>query len=138
MVFEYVDELKEENPGPPLVEDPVKMSNHLWEKLALILMGTLIALIGHWLTIGRTLVTRNEVMQLINNSAAIVTRAEVQQLIEHNTPYVRDRGELYRMVGNNTKAIDKLGSQLIELSRIIERTNVLLDRMDKEGRSGAR
>lgn len=88
------------------------MENTFMLDIIKILLGAIVSLFGYWLAIGKNLVTRDEVHQMIQKEA----------------PYLQDKKLILESVIKNTRLIEVLNQTLNELKIEMAKLNTKLEK----------
>lgn len=100
---------------------------HFWESVATTSIGIIITMIGFWITIGKNMVTRNQVIEIIKNES----------------PYTQDRQFIMERLSVNKetqtalsvtlqKVIEVMSELKIQIATLGKTLEALEDRIDRQ------
>ena len=88
---------------------------HFWENLATTCVGIIVTMLGFWVTIGKNM----------------TTKAEVLNMIETQSPYVHDRQFIMERLNNNKETQAAFASALQRNSEVMNELKVQIAMLGK-------
>jgi hypothetical protein len=112
-----------------LLEIRVKMADHIlefWQSTATISIGIIITLLGFWVGIGRKIVSRNEIADMIKNES--VYNQDRQFIMERLSTHKEDHKTITLMLDRNTAVMHELKIQIATLGKTLEALEKRIER----------
>jgi len=100
---------------------------HFWEALASIGLGVIVTLIGFWVSVGKKIVTREEIGEMIKNESAYTQ--DRQFIMERLSNHKENHKILTDMLQRNTDVMNELKIQIATLGKTLE---ALEDRIERK------
>lgn len=100
---------------------------HFWQALASIGLGIIVTLLGFWVGIGKKIVTREEISDMIKKDSAYVT--DRQFIMERLSTQKENHKILTDMLQKNTEVMHELKVQIATLGKTLE---ALEDRIERK------
>lgn len=91
---------------------------HFWENIATTSIGIIVTMIGFWVAIGKNMVTKSEVSQLIKNESPYLQ--DRQFIMERLAINKETQGVLTSMLQRNTEVMNELKIQIATLGKTLE------------------
>lgn len=91
---------------------------HFWENIATTSIGIIVTMIGFWVAIGKNMVTKSEVSQLIKNESPYLQ--DRQFIMERLAINKETQGLLTAMLQRNTEVMNELKIQIATLGKTLE------------------
>lgn len=88
---------------------------HFWENLATTSIGIIITLIGFWVTVGKN----------------IITKAEVIEIIENQSPYLQDKQFIMERLTNNKEALAQFANALQRNTEVMNELKIQIGILGK-------
>lgn len=99
---------------------------HFWENLAITSVGIIVASIGFWITLGRHMVTRQEVMELIETKSAYnIDRQFIMERLNSNKEI---QAAFANALQRNTEVLNELKVQIATLGKTLEALEERIER----------
>jgi len=98
---------------------------HFWENIATTSIGIIVTMMGFWVTIGRNMVTKSEVTQLIKNESPYLQ--DRQFIMERLATNKETQAAFANALQRNTEVMNELKIQIATLGKTLE---ALEDRID--------
>lgn len=99
---------------------------HFWENLATTSIGIIITMIGFWITIGRNMATKAEVLVMIETQSPYVH--DRQFILERLNSNKENQTAFANALQRNSEVMNELKVQIMVLSKTLE---ALEDRIEK-------
>lgn len=99
---------------------------HFWENLATTSVGIVITLIGAWITIGKNMVTKAEVIEIIENQSPYLQ--DKQFIMERLNSNKESQAAFASALQRNTEVMNELKIQIATLAKTLE---ALEDRIER-------
>jgi hypothetical protein len=99
---------------------------HFWENLATTSIGIIITMIGFWITIGRNMATKAEVLVMIETQSPYVH--DRQFIMERLNSNKENQAAFANALQRNSEVMNELKVQIMVLSKTLE---ALEDRIEK-------
>jgi hypothetical protein len=99
---------------------------HFWENIATTLIGVIITMLGFWVTIGRNMATKAEVLHLIETQSPYLH--DKQFIMERLASNKETQAAFSNALQRNTEVMTELKIQIAMLGKTLE---ALEDRIEK-------
>lgn len=99
---------------------------HFWENIATTSIGIIVTMLGFWVAIGKNMVTRSEVAELIKNESPY--NQDKQFIMERLASNKETQAALTSMLQRNTEVMNELKIQIATLGKTLE---ALEDRIER-------
>ena len=99
---------------------------HFWENIATTSIGVIVTMLGFWVTIGRNMATKSEVLVMIETQSPYIH--DKLFIMERLATNKETQALLTNMLQRNTEVMNELKIQIAMLSRTLE---ALEDRIEK-------
>jgi hypothetical protein len=99
---------------------------HFWQAVASISLGIIVTLIGFWAGIGKKLVSREEILNMIETSSPYVT--DKQFIMERLSSNKEIQSAFANALQRNTEVMNELKIQIATLGKTLE---ALEDRIER-------
>jgi hypothetical protein len=100
---------------------------HFWENLATTSVGIVITMVGFWFTIGRNMVSKSEVLDMIENQSPYVH--DRQFIMERLNTNKESQAAFALALQRNTEVMNELKMQIAMLGKTLE---ALEDRIENK------
>lgn len=100
---------------------------HFWQALASIGLGIIVTLIGFWVGVGKKIVTREEISDMIKNDSMYA--GDRQFIMERLSIHKENHKILTDMLQKNTEVMHELKIQIATLGKTLE---ALEDRIERK------
>lgn len=91
---------------------------HFWENIATTSIGIIVTMLGFWVAIGKNMVTKNEVAQLIKNESPYLQ--DRQFIMERLAVNKESQAALSLALQRNTEVMNELKIQIATLGKTLE------------------
>lgn len=91
---------------------------HFWENLATTCVGIIVTMVGFWVMIGKNMVTRAEVLTMIETSSPY--NEDRQFIMERLAANKESQAALAHALQKNTEVMNELRIQIAMLSKTLE------------------
>ena len=91
---------------------------HFWENIATTSLGIIITMVGFWVTVGKNMVTRSEVLTMIETQSPY--NNDRQFIMERLAINKETQAALTGMLQRNTEVMNELKVQLATLGKTLE------------------
>lgn len=91
---------------------------HFWENLATTCLGIIVTMVGFWVMIGKNMVTRAEVLSMIETSSPY--NEDRQFIMERLAANKESQAALAHALQKNTEVMNELRIQIAMLSKTLE------------------
>lgn len=91
---------------------------HFWENIATTSIGIVVTMLGFWVTIGKNMVTKSEVAQLIKNESPYLQ--DRQFIMERLAVNKESQAALSIALQRNTEVMNELKIQIATLGKTLE------------------
>lgn len=99
---------------------------HFWQSVATVTIGVIVTLISFWVGIGRKIVSKDEILELIkNNSPYTQDRQFVMERLASNK---ENQAVLTNMLQRNTEVMNELKVQIATLGKTLEALEERIER----------
>lgn len=105
------------------MHDPL---THFWQSVATVSIGVIVTLIGFWVGIGRKIVNREEIAEMVKNESLYVQ--DRQFIMERLAANKENHTILTNMLQRNTEVMNELKIQIATLGKTLE---ALEDRIER-------
>lgn len=99
---------------------------HFWENIATTSIGIIVTMMGFWVTIGKKMVTRAEVLEMIKNESPY--NIDRQFIMERLATNKETQAAFAAALQRNTEVMNELKIQIATLGKTLE---TLEDRMER-------
>jgi hypothetical protein len=99
---------------------------HFWENIATTSIGIIVTMIGFWLTIGKNMVTKAEVVEIIKNDSPYLQ--DRQFIMERLAINKETQAAFASALQRNTEVMNELKVQIATLGKTLE---ALEDRIER-------
>jgi hypothetical protein len=99
---------------------------HFWESLATTSIGIIITLVGFWFTIGRNIITRSEIVELIETKSPYVI--DRQFIMERLAINKETQAAFANALQRNTEVMNELKIQIATLGKTLETLESRIER----------
>jgi hypothetical protein len=99
---------------------------HFWENLATTSIGIIITLMGCWLTIGKKMVTRNEVVEIVKNDSPYLQ--DRQFIMERLASNKETQAAFANALQRNSDVMNELKVQIATLGKTLEALEERIER----------
>lgn len=99
---------------------------HFWENIATTSIGIIVTMIGFWLTIGKNMVTKAEVVEIIKNDSPYLQ--DRQFIMERLAINKETQAAFANALQRNTEVMNELKVQIATLGKTLE---ALEDRIER-------
>lgn len=99
---------------------------HFWESLASASMGIIITLMGFWLTIGRHMTSKSEVLHMIETQSPYAQ--DKQFIMERLAANKESQAAFASALQRNTEVMNELKIQLVTLGKTLEALEARIER----------
>jgi hypothetical protein len=99
---------------------------HFWENIATTSIGIIITLIGFWITIGKNMVTKSEVIEIIEKQSPYLQ--DKQFIMERLATNKETQTQFANALQKNTEVMNELKIQIATLGKTLE---ALEDRIER-------
>lgn len=99
---------------------------HFWENLATTSIGIIVTMLGFWITIGKNMVTKSEVIQIIENQSPYLQ--DKQFIMERLSSNKETQAAFASALQRNTEVMNELKIQIATLGKTLE---ALEDRIER-------
>jgi hypothetical protein len=91
---------------------------HFWENVATTSLGIIVTMIGFWVTVGKNMTTKSEVLELIKNQSPY--NQDRQTIFERLDNNKENQTAFANALQKNTEVMGELKTQLAVLSKTLE------------------
>lgn len=99
---------------------------HFWQSVATVTMGVIVTLIGFWVGIGRKIVSREEIMEMIKHHSPYTQ--DRQFVMERLAANKENHTLLTSMLQRNTEVMNELKIQIATLGKTLEALEERIER----------
>jgi hypothetical protein len=99
---------------------------HFWENIATTSIGIIITMLGFWFTIGKNMVTKSEVIEIIKNDSPYLQ--DRQFIMERLATNKETQAAFASALQRNTEVMNELKVQIATLGKTLE---ALEDRIER-------
>jgi hypothetical protein len=100
--------------------------SHFWQSTASISIGIIVTLIGFWVGIGRKIVSREEICEMINNNSPY--NQDRQFIMERLSANKENHAIMTNMLQRNTEVMNELKIQIATLGKTLEALEERIER----------
>ena len=91
---------------------------HFWENIATTSLGIIITMVGFWVTVGKNMVTRSEVLNMIETQSPY--NADRQFIMERLSSGKESQAAFASALQRNTEVMNELKVQIAMLGKTLE------------------
>jgi predicted phage tail protein len=91
---------------------------HFWENVATTSLGIIVTMIGFWVTVGKNMTTKSDVLELIKNQSPY--NQDRQTIFERLDNNKENQTAFANALQKNTEVMSELKTQLAVLSKTLE------------------
>jgi hypothetical protein len=99
---------------------------HFWQSIATVSIGVIVTLIGFWVGIGRKIVSREEIVEMINNGSPY--NQDRQFIMERLSANKENHAVMTNMLQRNTEVMNELKIQIATLGKTLEALEERIER----------
>jgi hypothetical protein len=99
---------------------------HFWQALATAGLGIIVTLIGFWVNIGKKIVSRDEIAEMIKTES--IYSQDRQFIMERLSTHKEDQKTMTLMLQRNTEVMHELKIQIATLGKTLEALEARIDR----------
>lgn len=99
---------------------------HFWETMAVASISIVVTLVGGWITVGKKLVTRNEVVDMIKNDGPYLQ--DRQFIMERLASNKETQAAFANALQRNTEVMTELKIQIATLGKTLEALEERIER----------
>lgn len=99
---------------------------HFWESMAVASIGIVVTLVGGWITIGKKLITRNEVIEMIKNESPYLQ--DRQFIMERLASNKETQAAFANALQRNSDVMNELKIQIATLGKTLEALEERIER----------
>ncbi len=99
---------------------------HFWENLATSCIGVVVALVGVWVTIGKSIVTKSEVVEMIQTLSPYI--GDRQFIMERLAVNKETASAFANALQRNTEVMTELKIQIATLGKTLESIEYRIDK----------
>lgn len=99
---------------------------HFWENIATTCIGIIVTMVGFWVMIGKNMVTRAEVLNMIETSSPY--NQDRQFIMERLAANKETQAALANALQKNTEVMNELKVQIAMLSKTLEALEERIER----------
>ena len=99
---------------------------HFWQSLSTVSIGIIITLVGFWVGIGRKIVGRDEIADMIKTQS--VYNQDRQFIMERLSTHKEDYKQMFFMLQRNTEVMHELKLQIATLGKTLETLEKRIER----------
>lgn len=99
---------------------------HFWQAIATVSIGIIVTLLGFWAGIGRKIVSREEICQMIKSDSPYVQ--DRQFIMERLSSHKENHTMLTNMLQKNTEVMHELKIQIATLGKTLEALEERIER----------
>lgn len=99
---------------------------HFWENIATTSIGIIVTMIGFWVTIGRNMATKAEVLDIIESKSPYLQ--DRQFIMERLATNKETQAALTSMLQRNTEVMNELKVQIATLGKTLEALEERIER----------
>jgi hypothetical protein len=99
---------------------------HFWQSVATVSIGIIVTLLGFWVGIGRKIVSRAEIAEMIKTES--VYNQDRQFIMERLSSHKEDQKTMALMLQRNTEVMHELKVQIATLGKTLEALEERIDR----------
>lgn len=99
---------------------------HFWQAIATVSIGIIVTLLGFWAGIGRKIVSREEISQMIKNDSPYI--GDRQFIMERLSSHKENHTMLTNMLQKNTEVMHELKIQIATLGKTLEALEERIER----------
>lgn len=101
--------------------------NHFWQSLSTVSIGVIVTLIGFWVGVGRKIVSREDISDMIKNESPY--NQERQFIMERLASNKENQTLLTNMLQRNTEVMNELKIQIATLGKTLEALEERIERV---------
>lgn len=99
---------------------------HFWQSAATMSIGIIVTLVGFWVGVGRKIITREEVCEMINNNSPY--NQDRQFIMERLSANKENHAIMTNMLQRNTEVMNELKIQIATLGKTLEALEERIER----------
>jgi len=99
---------------------------HFWQSVATVSVGIIVTLLGFWVGIGRKIVSREEIAEMIKTES--IYNQDRQFIMERLSTHKEDQKNMTIMLQRNTEVMHELKIQIATLGKTLEALEERIDR----------
>lgn len=99
---------------------------HFWQSLSTVSIGVIVTLIGFWVGIGRKIVSREDISDMIKNESPY--SQDKQFIMERLASNKETQAALTGMLQRNTEVMNELKIQIATLGKTLEALEARIER----------
>jgi len=99
---------------------------HFWQSIATVSLGIIVTLLGFWVGIGRKIVSREEIAEMIKNDSPYLQ--DRQFIMERLASNKENHTILTNMLQRNTEVMNELKVQIATLGKTLEALEERIER----------
>lgn len=99
---------------------------HFWENIATTSIGIIVTMLGFWVAIGKNMVTKTEVSEIIKNESPYIQ--DRQFIMERLATNKETQAALTNMLQRNTEVMNELKIQIATLGKTLEALEERIER----------
>jgi len=99
---------------------------NFWQSLATVSIGVIVTLMGFWVGIGRKIVSREEIAEMIRTES--VYNQDRQFIMERLSTHKEDQKTMALMLQRNTEVMHELKLQIATLGKTLEALEERIER----------
>lgn len=99
---------------------------HFWQSLSTVSIGIIVTLIGFWVGVGRKIVTREEITEMIKNESSY--SQDRQFIMERLATNKENQTLITNMLQRNTEVMNELKIQIATLGKTLEALEERIER----------
>jgi hypothetical protein len=99
---------------------------HFWQSIATVSIGIIVTLVGFWVSVGRKIVSRDEIVEMIRTES--VYNQDRQFIMERLSTHKEDQKTMALMLQRNTEVMHELKIQIATLGKTLEALEERIER----------
>jgi hypothetical protein len=99
---------------------------HFWQSIATVSIGIIVTLVGFWVSVGRKIVSRDEIAEMIRTES--VYNQDRQFIMERLSTHKEDQKTMALMLQRNTEVMHELKIQIATLGKTLEALEERIER----------
>jgi len=100
--------------------------SHFWQSVATVSIGVIVTLVGFWVGIGRKIVSREEITEMINHNSPY--NQDRQFIMERLSANKENHAVITNMLQRNTEVMNELKIQIATLGKTLEALEERIER----------
>lgn len=101
--------------------------SHFWQTLSTVSIGIIVTLISFWVGIGRKIVSREDIVEMIKNDSPYLQ--DKQFIMERLATNKETQAALTNMLQRNTEVMNELKIQIATLGKTLEALEERIERV---------